>query len=111
MNKLSELVDGLHAERSEDLRKRRVAVQRLAEIREVRKKVVHTFLGYHARFEGDGTRWGTILEMGGKEGGGGDVFWLKQPVTPYRSFGRCEIQKVRLLYSVGRVERCSVFDV
>ena len=85
MNKLKELVDGLHAERSEDARMRRVAVQHLAEIQELRRKVVHTFLGYHAGYEKDARRWETILERD---------FWLKQPVTPYRSFRRCEIQKV-----------------
>ena len=86
MNKLKELVDGLHAERSEDSRKRRVAVQHLAEKQELRRKVVHTFLGYHARQEENPMKWNTILESD---------FWLKQPVTPYRSFPRCEIQKVR----------------
>jgi len=84
VNKLKELVDGLHAERSEDARKRRVAVQHLAEIQETRRKVAHTFLGYHAKFERDMEKWKTILE---------EDFWLKQPVTPYRSFRRCEIQK------------------
>ena len=88
VSKLKELVDGLHAERSEEARKRRVAVQHLAEIQNIRRKVVHTFFGYHARYENDVTKWNTILE---------EDFWLKQPVTPYRSFRRCEIQKVRLL--------------
>lgn len=35
VNKLKELVDGLHAERSEDTRKRRLAVQALASVQEV----------------------------------------------------------------------------
>lgn len=85
VNKLKELVDGLHAERSEDTRKRRAAVQALAGIQEARRKVIHIFLGYHARYEGDVEKWREILE---------EDFWMKQPVTPFRSFRRCEIDKV-----------------
>ena len=85
VNKLKELVDGLHAERSEDTRKRRAAVQALAGVQDVRRKVVHTFLGYHARYEGSVRRWREVLE---------EDFWMKQPVTPFRSFRRCEIDKV-----------------
>lgn len=48
---------------------------------------MHTFLGYHAKFEGDVGKWKTILE---------EDFWLKQPVTPYRSFRRTEIDKVSM---------------
>lgn len=93
MTKLKELVDGLHAERNEDNRKRRVAVQHLSEIQAIRRKVVHTFLGYHAKFEGDRNKWNMILETG--DGDDGELFRLKQPVTPFRSFSRCEIQNVR----------------
>jgi hypothetical protein len=95
VTKLKEIVDGLHAERNEDVRKRRVAVQRLAEIQELRRKVVHTFLDYHCKFEGDYNKWSLILESGGGDGNDKEEFWLKQPVTPYRSFRRSEIQKVR----------------
>ena len=85
VNKLKELLDALHVERSEDDRKRRVAVQKLADIQELRRKVVKTFFGYHASCERNTTKWRMILE---------EDFWLKQPVTPYRSFRRCEIEKV-----------------
>jgi hypothetical protein len=85
VQKLRELVEKLHAERNEEARKRRVAVQHLAEIHRVRCDVVHTFLSYHSKCEQDERRWFTILE---------DDFWLKQPVTPYRSFHRTEIDKV-----------------
>ncbi len=91
VNKLKELLDALHVERSDDDRKRRVAVQKLAEIQDLRRKVVHTFFGYHARCERAVPKWRMILE---------DNFWLKQPVTPYRSFRRCEIEKVRVCQSV-----------
>jgi hypothetical protein len=94
VTKLKELVDGLHAERNEDARKRRVAVQHLAEIQELRRKVVHTFLDYHSKFEGDYNKWSLILE-GGDGKNDEEEFSLKQPVTPYRSFRRSEIQKVR----------------
>jgi hypothetical protein len=110
VTKLKELVDGLHAERNEDARKRRVAVQQLAEIQELRRKVVHTFLDYHCKFEGDYNKWSLILESG--DGKGQEEFWLKQPVTPYRSFRRSEIQKVRLWWklSVHRIVcGCPVF--
>lgn len=113
VDKLKELVDGLHAERNEDARKRRAAVQRLAEVQELRRKVVNTFLEYHCSFESDYNKWKLIVETGGgdkKKHHGIDnhsnnavvvveeEFWMKQPVTPYRSFRRCEIQKVRLLF-------------
>ena len=94
MNKLKELVDGLHAERTEDERKRRVAVQKLAEVQALRRKVVHTFLDYHSKYECDRSKWNRILETG--DGETGEVFKLKQPVTPFRSFSRSEIQKVRI---------------
>lgn len=87
VNKLKELVDGLHAERNEDARRRRVAVRHLAEIQDLRRRVVRTFLRNHAAYDSsDRTGWATILE---------ENFWMKQPVTPYRSFRRSEIQKVR----------------
>lgn len=84
VSKLKELVEGLHAERTEEARKRRVAVQHLAEMKEVRKAVVRSFLKYHLNFERDPRKWMTLLE---------DQFWFKQPVTPYRSFRRVEIEQ------------------
>jgi hypothetical protein len=82
VNKLKELVDGLHAERSEEARKRRVAVQHLAEVQRVRRTVIKTFLKFHANYQADPRKWSPILE---------DTFFLKQPVTPYRSFRKLEI--------------------
>ena len=83
VNKLKELVDGLHAERSEEARKGRVAVQHLAEVQRVRRSVITTFLKFHAEYESDPRKWSPILE---------DEFYLKQPVTPYRSFRKSEIE-------------------
>mmetsp|Transcript_20766 Transcript_20766/g.29314 ORF Transcript_20766/g.29314 Transcript_20766/m.29314 type:complete len:959 (-) Transcript_20766:532-3408(-) len=84
VQKLKELVDGLHAERTEEVRKRRVAIQHLAEVQSVRRAVVRTFLRFHSSYESDPRKWMTLFE---------DDFWLKQPVTPYRSFRRAEIEQ------------------
>lgn len=85
VQKLKELVEGLHAERSEEMRKRRVAMQHLAEVQNVRRTVVNSFLHFHSEYESDARKWSTILE---------DNFWFKQPITPYRSFRRGEIEQV-----------------
>ncbi|KAL3905059.1 MAG: hypothetical protein SGARI_004637 [Bacillariaceae sp.] len=86
IQKLKELVEGLHAERTEEVRQRRVAIQHLAEMQNVRRAVIRTFLRFHSNYERDARKWETILE---------DSFWLKQPVTPYRCFRRSEIEQVR----------------
>lgn len=87
VQKLKELVEGLHAERTEEVRQRRVAIQHLAEMQNVRRGVVRSFLRFHSNYETDPRKWETILE---------DNFWLKQPVTPYRSFRRTEIEQVSI---------------
>ena len=84
VNKLKELVDGLHAERSEEARKRRVAVQHLAEVQNTRRKVVTKFLKFHSSYENDPRKWNTLLE---------ENFFLKQPLTPFRSFRTKEIEQ------------------
>ena len=93
VQKLKELVEGLHVERTEEVRKRRVAVQHLAEKQNVRRAVVFSFMRFHSNYEGDPRKWMTILE---------DNFWFKQPVTPYRSFRRVEIEQVCVLLFVFR---------
>jgi hypothetical protein len=87
IQKLKELVEGLHAERTEEVRERRVAIQHLAEMQNVRRAVIRSFLRFHSNYERDKRKWETILE---------DSFWLKQPVTPYRCFRRSEIEQVRV---------------
>ncbi|KAL3911234.1 MAG: hypothetical protein SGILL_007363, partial [Bacillariaceae sp.] len=87
IQKLKELVEGLHAERTEEVRQRRVAIQHLAEMQNVRRNVIRSFLRFHSNYEKDKRKWETILE---------DSFWLKQPVTPYRCFRRSEIEQPRL---------------
>lgn len=87
VQKLKELVEGLHAERTEEVRQRRVAIQHLAEMQNVRRAVIRSFLQYHSSNERDRRKWSTLLE---------DDVWLKQPVTPYRYFRRSEIEHVRI---------------
>jgi hypothetical protein len=86
LHKLKDLVEGLHAERTKEVRQRRVAIQHLAETQNVRRAVIRSFLRYHSNYEPDKRKWETLLE---------DNFWLKQPVTPYRCFRRSEIEQVR----------------
>jgi len=83
VNKLKELVEGLHTERTEETKKTRVAVQHLTEVQAVRKSVMRTFLKYLSSYESDDRKWDTLME---------DKFWFKQPITPYRSFPRFEIE-------------------
>ena len=93
VSKLKELVDGLHQERSEEVRKRRVEQQHLAEVQRVRRTVIKDFLHNHSNYESDPKKWSTILE---------DDFVLIQPVTPFRSFRKVEIEdssdRVSLFY-------------
>ncbi|CAJ1919445.1 unnamed protein product [Cylindrotheca closterium] len=84
IQELKELVEGMQAERTEEVRQRRVAIQRLADMQNVRRQVIHNFLRFLCNSERDKRKWSTILE---------DDFWLKQPVTPYRCFRRSEIEK------------------
>lgn len=86
VQKLRELVEGLHTERTEEVRQRRVAIQHLSEMQNVRRGVIRSFLQFHCNNERDKRKWSTILE---------DEVWLKQPVTPYRCFRRSEIENVR----------------
>jgi hypothetical protein len=88
--KLKELVEGLHAERTEEVRQRRIAIQSLSEMQNIRRGVVRSFLRYYASYDTDERKWSTLLE---------EKFALKQPVTPYRSFRSSEIEKVRCCFS------------
>ena len=68
---LKELVDGLHVERTEEVRKRRVSVQALAEMQRVQQSVMQTFIGYHAECKKDVRKWNLLSEEGS--------FWCRQP--------------------------------
>jgi hypothetical protein len=86
INKLKELVDGLHTEQATEATNRRVQVQQLADVQRTRRSVLQQFLKYHGGYESNPRKWATIVE---------DNFVLKQPVTPYRSFRRSEIENSR----------------
>ena len=85
VQKLKEMAEGLRAIQTEEIRQRRLAVQQMTEIQKTRRSVVQTFLKYHSCYESDSTKWTILIE---------DTFWLKQPVTPFRSFRRSEVEKV-----------------
>jgi len=82
VNSLKEQVEKLHEDRAEDEKSRRVSIQQLADVQNVRRAVIRSFLQFHSNFEIDPRKWNTILE---------DDFCLKQPVTPYRFFRSTEI--------------------
>jgi len=82
VNKLKELVEHLHMERTEEARKRRVAASTLAELTRMRKGVVLKFLELHSNATTDPNQFMTILEP---------TCWFRQPITPYRWFNRAEI--------------------
>lgn len=86
VHQLKSLVETLHTERNEEMRKRTVAAQRIVDIQKNRRRVMAMFLNYHSRYETDQRKWSSIVE---------DTFWLKQPITPFRSFRRSEIENVR----------------
>jgi bZIP transcription factor len=85
VNQLQSLVEKLQSERNEEIRQRTVSVQRTMDLHKVRRSVMVTFLNYHATYQTDLRKWSMILE---------ETCWLKQPITPFRSFRRSEIEKV-----------------
>ena len=93
VQKLKEMAEGLRAVQTEEIRQRRLAVHAMTTTQKSRKRIVHKFLNYLADFEADPKLWGSIAEEG---------FWLKQPVTPFRSFRRSEVESVSLF-----VHQCS----
>jgi hypothetical protein len=87
VQKLREMADGLREVQTEEIRHRRLAVEKMSDIQKTQRTVVQTVLKYHTCFESDPQKWATLLE---------DSFWFKQPVTPFRSFRRSEVEKVRI---------------
>lgn len=86
VQKLKEMAEGLRAIQTEEIRQRRLAVHQMSEMQKTRKRLIHKFLHYHATYEQDPHVWAAIVE---------ENFWLKQPVTPFRSFRRSEVERVR----------------
>jgi hypothetical protein len=84
VHELQAMVESLQSERNEEIRQRLFAEHRMNDVQTVRRNVMATFLNYHACYQTDVRKWSMILE---------DTFWLKQPITPFRSFRRSEIEK------------------
>lgn len=85
IQKLKDMANGLRTVQTDEMRLRRTTTQRMLEIQHVRRTVIQTVLAYHANFESDRKKWNILLE---------DTFWLKEPVTPFRSFRRSEVDRV-----------------
>jgi hypothetical protein len=90
VHKLKEMADGLRAIQTEEIRQRRLAVHQMSEMQKTRKRLIQKFLHYHANYEEDPHAWHALVD---------DNFWLKQPVTPFRSFRRSEVARVRTTLS------------
>jgi hypothetical protein len=85
VQKLKDMAQGIRAVQTEEIRERRISMQKLLEIQKLRRTVVKSVLQYHASNEQEPAKWSVLLE---------ESFWLKQPVTPFRSFRRSEIDGV-----------------
>lgn len=85
IQKLKDMAQGLRAVQTKEIRERRLSMENMMNIQKVRRAVVQTALDYHAGNEKDARKWNVLLE---------NSFWMKQPVTPFRSFRRSEIDRV-----------------
>ena len=85
VQKLEEMVEKLRAIQTEEVRQRRMAMQKMGEVQRNRRSVIHTVLKFHSEYETKVENWENVVERS---------FWLKQPVTPYRSFQRSEVDGV-----------------
>lgn len=85
IQKLKDMAQGLRAVQTKEIRERRLSMENMMNIQKVRRAVVQTALDYHAGNEKDPRKWNVLLE---------NSFWMKQPVTPFRSFRRSEIDRV-----------------
>eukprot|EP00980_Cylindrotheca_fusiformis_P024179 scaffold11589_cov117-Cylindrotheca_fusiformis.AAC.13 len=84
VQQLKEMADGLRVVQTEEIRRRRTAVQKKMSDQKARRTLIQTALEYHASAESDPLKWAAIVE---------ESFWFKQPVTPFRSFRRSEVEK------------------
>jgi hypothetical protein len=85
IHKLKEMATGLRSMQTAEICQRRISMQKMLDVQAVRRAVVQSFLQYHANYEQDPQKWNLLLE---------ESFWLKEPVTPFRSFRRSEIDRV-----------------
>ncbi|KAG7352050.1 hypothetical protein IV203_008098 [Nitzschia inconspicua] len=84
IQKLKDMAHGLRTVQTEEIRQRRISMQKVLEGQKIRRTVVQKILQYYATYEQDLAKWNVLLE---------DSFWLKQPVTPFRSFRRSEVER------------------
>ena len=82
------MAHGLRAVQTKEIRERRTSMQNMVNKQQVRRAVVQTVLDYHVGNERDPAKWNVLLERS---------FWMKQPVTPFRSFQRSEIDRVSVI--------------
>jgi hypothetical protein len=94
VHQLQSMIENLHTERNADIRTRTEEAKRAVDIQKTRRRVMVTFLDYHSQYQSDPRKWSTILE---------ESFWLKQPITPFRSFRRNEVENVRHRNLVGTI--------
>ena len=85
IQKLKDMAHGLRAVQTKEIRERRLSMENMMNKQKVRRAVVQTVLDYHSGNEKDPTKWNVLLESS---------FWMKQPVTPFRSFRRSENDRV-----------------
>ncbi|KAL3927746.1 MAG: hypothetical protein SGARI_005243 [Bacillariaceae sp.] len=85
IQKLKEMATGLRSMQTAEIRQRRISMQQMLDKQATRRAVVQKFLQYHVTCETDPMKWNVLLE---------DSFWLKEPVTPFRSFRRSEVDRV-----------------
>lgn len=85
VQQLKEMADGLREIQTTEIRQRRMAVQKMMDVKKSRRTLVQTVLAFHATYESDPDKWRAVVE---------ESFWFKQPVTPFRSFRRSEVEKV-----------------
>ena len=85
IQKLKDTVHGLRLVQTRENRERRLSMQNIMNIQKVRRTVVQTVLDYHSSNEKDPRKWDVLLESS---------FWMKEPVTPFRSFRRSEVDRV-----------------
>jgi len=84
IQKLKDMAHGLRAVQTKEIRDRRSSMQNIMSIQKVRRAVVQTVLDYHAGNEKDPSKWNVLFE---------NTFWMKEPVTPFRSFRRAEMDR------------------
>lgn len=85
IQKLKDMANGLRAVQTKEIRERRISMQNIMNTQKVRRSVVQTFLDYHSGNERDPAKWNVLVETS---------FFMKCPVTPFRSIRASEVDGV-----------------